>query len=92
MHKAPPDGFRWSGRTEHEIVLNDPEVCPAGHPAQLVRRGFERCTDWAHSGHNSWTCACGQDIYRADGAYVGQLDCLTPHDAPPAPGSSPAPR
>ena len=75
-HKAPPDGFRWSGRTPHEIVLIDPATCPAGHPAEIVRRGLERCDDWAHDGHKSWTCRCGQDIYRADGAFVGELDCL----------------
>lgn len=72
-----PDGYRWTGRTEHEIVLIDPDTCPAGHPAELVRRGFTRCSDPAHGRrHNTWTCACGQTIYRVPGAFVGEVMCL----------------
>lgn len=78
QHHAPPDGYRWTGRTEHEIVLINPEVCPTGHPANLVRWGdIAHCREQAHRHrHLSWQCACGQLIYRAAGAYVGALDCL----------------
>lgn len=60
-HYVLPDGYRWTGRTDLEIALIDPEVCPAGHPVELVRRGYD--------GRTWWLCACGQEIRRQDGAF-----------------------
>jgi hypothetical protein len=71
-----PDGYRLTGRGP-EVELIDPAWCPTGHPVEQFRRGFTQCTDWEHQGHTYWMCSCGQDIYRAPGAFVGEpLACM----------------
>lgn len=75
---APPDGYRWTGRGP-EIVLVDPDTCPAGHPFTFGQRGYTHCSERSHHGHTYWLCACGQETYRAPGAFVDQLDCVTGH-------------
>jgi hypothetical protein len=72
----PPDGFEWTGRGM-EIRLIDPEWCPTGHPAMLIRRDFAHCAE--HRGHNAWTCSCGQVIYRHAGEFLGELRCVSPN-------------
>jgi hypothetical protein len=67
--RVPPDGYEYTGRTPHEIRLVDPVHCPGGHPARLVRRGWSHCPE--HGTHYSWACACGQEIWRVEGAFVG---------------------
>jgi hypothetical protein len=69
--RLPPDGYEYTGRTPHEIQLIDPEHCPAGHPADLIRRGWDHCA--THGSHNNWRCACGQQIWRVEGQFVGEL-------------------
>jgi hypothetical protein len=67
-----PDGYRRQGKLG--LVLVDPAVCPAGHPFRFgMRKAAELCD--THGRHLHWICACGQSIYRHDGAYVGALDC-----------------
>lgn len=68
----PPlkDGYEYAGPTGPEMRLIDPEVCPAGHPMMLIRRSWNHCPTHGH--HNSWECACGQEVWRVDGTFVGE--------------------
>jgi hypothetical protein len=70
-----PDGYERTGRTPMEIRLIDPEVCPAGHPMRLVRRGWSHCALQHH--HESWTCACGQEVWRVGGVFIDDLGYCT---------------
>lgn len=67
----PPDGYRWTGKGM-EIELIDPDWCPAGHPADLVKRGIHRCAVHGYAIHHEWTCSCGQLIWRVEGQFVGE--------------------
>lgn len=74
-----PDGYvRWPD-PEHGpgLELIDPEVCPAGHPFAWGQRGsLAYCRE--HEPHNTWWCACGQKIWRYDGAFVGERpECVS---------------
>jgi hypothetical protein len=69
-----PDGYAWVDGGP-AIRLVDPQWCPAGHPAVVVRRDLPRCEQ--HRYHHAWTCRCGQAIYRHDGEFVGVLGCVT---------------
>lgn len=69
-----PDGYAPWG--EQGMALVDPVFCPAGHPIEhLSRGGVAKC--WEHQDHVMWRCACGQLIYRHDGAFWGELECIS---------------
>ena len=68
-----PDGYRRAADGVG-LVLIDPIYCPAGHPFEFgARQSIVRCEK--HGTHYSWICACGQWIYRVEGAFVGSPDC-----------------
>lgn len=73
-----PDGYvRWPDPERGPgLELIDPEVCPVGHPFAWGQRGsLAYCRE--HEPHNTWWCACGQKIYRVEGAFVGELVCVS---------------
>lgn len=57
-------------------VLLDPQDCPAGHLFRWGIRGGPVFCD-QHGDHYRWRCACGQEVYRHDGAFWGELECLS---------------
>lgn len=72
--RPPPDGYAWIDDGPG-IVLIDPDRCPAGHPMRWGQRaGITPCR--RHGPHLTWTCSCGQRVYRASGRFVGELDCV----------------
>lgn len=69
-----PDGYeRWAGEG---LKLIDPIVCPAGHPFAWGQRGSLAYCD-VHEPHNTWWCACGQHVFRVEGAFAGELECVS---------------
>jgi hypothetical protein len=74
-----PDGYRWDGDGPG-IVLIDPEWCPANvHPFVIRSRdGVTHCTNPDHPPHCTWTCICGEKVYRFDRAFWGGLQCIPP--------------
>lgn len=66
-----PDGYEPLPGGGMRLV--DPDTCPAGHPFAFGKRGHRPCAE--HRGHPMWTCRCGLDSYRGDGAFVTELRC-----------------
>lgn len=59
------------------MELIDPDTCPSGHPFRFGQRSsLAYCG--VHEPHNAWICACSQRVYRWDGAFWGELECLSP--------------
>jgi hypothetical protein len=71
-----PDGYERRGKLG--LVLVDPKDCPAGHPFRFGQRKAPELCD-THGRHLHWICACGQSIYRHDGQFVGELECVNGH-------------
>jgi hypothetical protein len=71
MGELIPDGYRRLPGGGMELI--DPVDCPSGHPFRWGQRGYSPCAK--HRGHPKWTCACGRDIYRAEGRFVTTLAC-----------------
>lgn len=71
--EAVPDGYvRWPD-PEHGPGLRmlDPTDCPAGHRFRFgQRQNVAHCK--VHGTHDTWLCACGQWIWRYDGAFIGE--------------------
>ena len=55
------------------MQLIDPTECPAGHPFRWGKHSHTPCAE--HRGHPEWVCACGQELYRQGGVFVGALRC-----------------
>jgi hypothetical protein len=75
---ALPDGYeRWPDAIRGPgLRLIDPTDCPTGHPFRWGQRGsLAYCGE--HKPHNTWWCACGQKIYRVEGAFVDELECVS---------------
>ncbi|GAA0739290.1 hypothetical protein GCM10010199_63090 [Dactylosporangium roseum] len=70
----PPDGYAYIGGGP-AMQLIDPVWCPTGHPAELIRRSTYRCQAHGNVLHPSWTCSCGQEIWRVAGEFAGELRC-----------------
>lgn len=66
-----PDGYeRWPDPERGPgLRLLDPTDCPAGHLFRFGQRGSLAYCE-VHEPHNTWICACGQMIYRVEGAFV----------------------
>jgi hypothetical protein len=54
--------------------LIDPGDCPRCGRFRWGKRSHVPCVEH-RGGHPEWVCACGQEIYREAGAFVGALSC-----------------
>jgi hypothetical protein len=67
-----PDGYKPLPGGGMQLI--DPTDCPRCGRFRWGKRSHTPCAEH-RGGHPEWVCACGQEIYREAGAFVGALSC-----------------